>query len=61
LGDSIEIGNGNMSSFIKFLGQMKNQSGSIDLQAIAVGDTFTAGPLKVKLQALQKGKVIFST
>jgi uncharacterized protein (DUF3084 family) len=61
LGDSIEIGNGNMSSFIKFIGQMKAQSGSIDLQAIAVGDTFTAGPLKVKLQALQKGKVIFST
>jgi uncharacterized protein (DUF3084 family) len=61
LGDSIEIGNGNMSSFIQFLGQMKNQSGSIDLQAIAIGDTFTAGPLKVKLQALQKGKVIFST
>ncbi len=61
LGDSIEIGNGNMSSFIQFLGQMKAQSGSIDLQAIAVSDTFTAGPLKVKLQALQKGKVIFST
>ncbi len=61
LGDSIEINNGNMSSIIKFMGQMKTQRSSIDLQAIAVGDTFTAGPLKVKLQAMQKGKVIFST
>ncbi len=61
LGDSIEIDNGNMSSFIKFMNQLKAQNGSIDLQAIVVSDTFTAGPLKVKLQALQKGKVIFST
>ncbi len=61
LGDAIEIGDGNVSSFIQFLAKMKAQSGSLDLQAVAVRDTYTAGPLKVKLQAIQKGKVIFST
>jgi uncharacterized protein (DUF3084 family) len=61
LGDSIEIDSGNMSSFIQFLAQMKAHQGSIDLQAVAVANIYTAGPLKVKLQAIKQGKVIFST
>jgi uncharacterized protein (DUF3084 family) len=31
------------------------------LQAVAVANIYTAGPLKVKLQAIKQGKVIFST
>jgi uncharacterized protein (DUF3084 family) len=61
LGDSIEIDSGNMSSFIQFLAQMKAHQGSIDLQAVAVSNIYTAGPLKVKLQAIKQGKVVFST
>jgi uncharacterized protein (DUF3084 family) len=61
LGDSIEIGDSGMSSFIKFLGQVKAHQGAINLQAVTSRDTYTAGPLKVKLRAIQNGKVIFST
>jgi uncharacterized protein (DUF3084 family) len=50
-----------MSSFIKFLGQVKAHQGVINLQAVTSRDTYTAGPLKVQLRAIQNGRVIFST
>jgi uncharacterized protein (DUF3084 family) len=68
LGDSIEIGvNGDMGGLLLFLEQIKNyhqplNSGAsqvIDIKAVAANDINTAGPIKIKLQAWQGGRIIF--
>ncbi|WP_017315185.1 DUF3084 domain-containing protein [Mastigocladopsis repens] len=48
-------------TFIRFIAQLRQYNQSIDIKAVAAEDTYTAGPLKVKLVAIQNGKVIFST
>ncbi|MBO3462915.1 DUF3084 domain-containing protein [Aetokthonos hydrillicola Thurmond2011] len=48
-------------TLIRFMSQLSQYTQPVDIKAIAVEDTYTAGPLKVKLVAIQNGKVIFST
>jgi uncharacterized protein (DUF3084 family) len=60
LSDSIEIGsNGDTSGQLLFLEQIRAYNQPIDIKAVAATDIKTAGPVKIKLQALQGGKVIF--
>ncbi|GAC1466743.1 MAG: DUF3084 domain-containing protein [Chamaesiphon sp.] len=60
-GDAIQIGDGQIATFIRFLEQLKQYNQPLDLKAIAAEDTYTAGPLKIKLVAIQNGKVILRT
>jgi uncharacterized protein (DUF3084 family) len=48
-------------TILRFVSQLSDYSQPVDIKAIAAEDTYTAGPLKVKLVAIQDGKVIFST
>jgi uncharacterized protein (DUF3084 family) len=48
-------------TFIRFIAQLRQYNQPIDIKAIAAEDTYTAGPLKVKLVAIQNGQIIFST
>ncbi|MGH8000582.1 MAG: DUF3084 domain-containing protein, partial [Brasilonema sp.] len=48
-------------TFIRFIAQVKQYNQPIYIKVIAVEDTYTAGPLKVKLVAIQNGQIIFST
>jgi uncharacterized protein (DUF3084 family) len=60
LSDSIEIGsNGDTSGQLLFLEQIRAYNQPIDIKAVAATDINTAGPVKIKLQALQGGKVVF--
>ncbi len=55
--ESIELD----STFLKFVARIGKLEEAIEIKAIAAQDTYTAGPLKVKLVAIQNGTVIFST
>ncbi|MCC5635400.1 DUF3084 domain-containing protein [Nostoc sp. CHAB 5844] len=48
-------------TFLRFINQLRQYDQPLDIKAIAAEDTYTAGPLRVKLLAIQNGKVIFST
>ncbi len=48
-------------AFIPFIAQLRQYDQPVDIKAIAAEDTYTAGPLKVKLVAMRNGQVIFST
>ncbi|MDJ0617095.1 MAG: DUF3084 domain-containing protein [Calothrix sp. MO_192.B10] len=49
------------STFLQFVAQIGRLEQAIEIRAVAAENTYTAGPLKVKLIALQNGQVIFST
>jgi uncharacterized protein (DUF3084 family) len=60
LSNSIEISpNGDTSGQLLFLEQIKAHNQPIDIKAVAATDIYTTGPVKIKLQALQGGKIIF--
>jgi uncharacterized protein (DUF3084 family) len=48
-------------TFIRFIAQLRQYNQPIEIKAIAAEDTYTAGPLKVKLIGIQNGQIIFST
>jgi uncharacterized protein (DUF3084 family) len=48
-------------AFIRFIAQLRQYDQPVDIKAIAAEDTYTAGPLRVKLVAMRNGQVIFST
>lgn len=48
-------------AFIRFIAQLKQYDQPLDIKALAAEETYTAGPLKVKLVAIQNGQIIFST
>lgn len=45
----------------RFFTQLQQSEQPLEIKAIAAEDTYTAGPLKVKLVALFNGEIIFST
>ncbi|CCH65430.1 Myosin heavy chain, clone 203 [Richelia intracellularis HM01] len=55
--ESIEVD----STFLQFMAQINKQKQAIEIRAVAAQNTYTAGPLKVKLIAMYDGKLIFST
>ncbi|WP_414578590.1 DUF3084 domain-containing protein [Anabaena sp. CCY 9402-a] len=48
-------------TFIRFVALLRQFGQPIEIKAVAAEDTYTAGPLRVKLVAIQNGKVVLST
>lgn len=48
-------------TFLRFVSLLRQLDQPIEIKAIAAEDTYTAGPLRVRLVAIQNGKVILST
>jgi uncharacterized protein (DUF3084 family) len=60
VGDGIKLGaDGDVGGMLLFVEQIKTYDKPIDIRAITVEDIYTAGPIAIKLQALQDGKVVF--
>jgi uncharacterized protein (DUF3084 family) len=61
LEDRPQIGDGQLATYVQFLERVKTQKYPIDIRAIVDRDTYTLGPLVIKLQAISQNKVLFST
>lgn len=48
-------------TFLRFVSQLQQSEQLLEIKAVAAEDTYTAGPLRVKLVAILNGKIIFST
>ncbi|MBC1240084.1 DUF3084 domain-containing protein [Nostoc sp. 2RC] len=48
-------------TFLRFVAQLRKYNQPLEIKAIAAEDTYTAGPLRVKLVAVVNGQIIFST
>ena len=48
-------------TFLRFVNQLQQIQQEVEIKAIAAEDTYTVGPLRVKLVALLNGKILFST
>lgn len=48
-------------TFLRFFSQLRQYDQPLEIKAIAAEDTYTAGPLRVRLLAILNGQVIFST
>jgi uncharacterized protein (DUF3084 family) len=61
LGD-IQVENGSITTLINFLNNLRISQTTIEeIQAVTTENTSTLGPLKLRLHALDRGKIIFST
>lgn len=61
LEDSILIGDGRPETFFRFIDQVRQFEQPLDIVAVAATDTYTSGPLKVQLVAMQNGQIVFRT
>jgi uncharacterized protein (DUF3084 family) len=61
LDDRPQIGDGQLATYVQFLERIKTQKYPIEIRAIVDRDTYTQGPLIIKLQAIAGNKVLFST
>jgi uncharacterized protein (DUF3084 family) len=61
LADLIQISDNRIETLQNFLDQIKQYNQPVDIQAIAQGITYTAGPAKFELVAMQNGQPLFST
>ncbi|MBE9190759.1 DUF3084 domain-containing protein [Gloeocapsopsis crepidinum LEGE 06123] len=61
LGDTIQIGDNRIETLIGFIEQLKQYNQPVEIQAVAAEVTYTSGPLKVELLAMQNGQVVFRT
>ena len=61
LSDTLQIGNGNIETPIRFMEQLRQYNQSVEIKAVAAQNIYTAGPLKVELVAVAAGRVIFGT
>ncbi|MDX2098918.1 MAG: DUF3084 domain-containing protein, partial [Leptolyngbyaceae cyanobacterium bins.59] len=60
LAEGVQVGKG--SSYLaigRFVDQLIQYNQSVDLQALASEDIYTAGPLKLQLVATQSGQIVF--
>jgi uncharacterized protein (DUF3084 family) len=48
-------------AFLQFFTQLQQSGQPLEIKAVAAEDIYTAGPLRVKLVAVLKGQVVFST
>ncbi|RCJ22140.1 hypothetical protein A6S26_22525 [Nostoc sp. ATCC 43529] len=48
-------------TFVRFVAQLRQYNQPLEIKAIAAEDTYTSGPLRVKLVAVVNGQIIFST
>jgi uncharacterized protein (DUF3084 family) len=61
LDDRPQIGDGQLTTYVQFIEQIKKQKYPIEITTIVDRDTYTLGPLIIQLQAIANGKVLFST
>ena len=61
MGETMQVADNRIQTLIRFLEQLGQYNQPVELKVIAAGDTYTAGPLKVELVAVDNGRVIFST
>lgn len=61
IGDSIQIGDGSLSSLLEFIEQLARLDKRTIVQAITADVTYTAGPMKLELVAIQDGQIILRT
>jgi uncharacterized protein (DUF3084 family) len=61
LDDRPQIGDGQLATYVQFLDRVKQRKYPIDISAIVERDTYTLGPLSVKLQASAGNRVLFNT
>jgi uncharacterized protein (DUF3084 family) len=57
LTDSLDIGR--IQDVIGFMERLRQYNQSVEIRAVAAEDTYTAGPLRIELIALQNGQVLF--
>lgn len=61
IGDKINLGDDSTKNLMSFVEQLKQYNQPVDIKAVAAEDTYIAGPLNVKLVAVQNGQIIFRT
>ena len=61
LDDRPQIGDGQLTTYVQFIEQIKKQKYPIAITTIVDRDTYTLGPLIIQLQGISNGKVLFST
>lgn len=61
LGDTIQIGDNRIETLIRFINQLQQYNQPVDIKAVAAQVTYTAGPLRVELVAVQNEQVVFDT
>ncbi|MFM9160167.1 MAG: DUF3084 domain-containing protein, partial [Dolichospermum sp.] len=48
-------------TFLRFITQLQKTKQEIEIKAVAAEDTYTIGPLRIKLVALLNGQILFTT
>ncbi|BAZ04132.1 DUF3084 domain-containing protein [Calothrix sp. NIES-3974] len=48
-------------TFLRFLSELRQSRQPLEIKAIAATDTYTAGPLRLRLVAIHNGEIVFST
>ena len=61
LADKIQIGDARVETLMRFIEQLKQSETPVDVQVVASDVTYTAGPVKMDLVAVQKGQIMFRT
>ena len=57
----IQVGDGRISTIIKFIEQLEKYDQSVEVRVVVQETSFTAGPLKMQLVAIQRGQVVLKT
>ena len=55
----IQVGDGRISTIIRFIEQLDQYDQPVDVKAVVLENSYTAGPLKMELVVIQKGQVVF--
>ena len=61
VGGRVQIADDKIETLLGFIDRLQQYKKPLDVQAIAADVTYTAGPLKINLVAIDEGVVIFST
>ena len=57
----IQVGDGRISTIIKFIEQLEKYDQSVEVRVLVQETSFTSGPLKMQLVAIQRGQVVLKT
>lgn len=58
---NIEVEDGKLTTFLKFVSQLNQLRQPLEVRAIVLEAAYTAGPLKLRLVALSNGKIVLIT
>jgi uncharacterized protein (DUF3084 family) len=59
--DTLIVADNRPETILNFLEAVQNLNLAIDLQAITVSDTYTAGPVQINLAAVHNGRIVAQT